>query len=95
MKLFNLSDIWGFNMPFSQQEIIDVITSEVEQLAGKSLPGPDAALFETGYLDSLNILHIIVFLESRFGLKIDPFAVNLEILGNVNKIAKFVQDNSQ
>lgn len=95
MRRFNHSDIWGFSMSFSRQEIIEAVTSEVEQLAGKKLSGSDAALFESGYLDSLNILHIIVFLESRFGLKIDPFSVNLEVLGTVNKIAEFVQKNSQ
>jgi acyl carrier protein len=82
-------------MSFSQQEIMETVTCEVEQLAGKTLSDPDAPLFESGYLDSLNILHIIVFLESRFGLNIDPFAVNLEVLGTVAKIVEFVRKNSQ
>jgi acyl carrier protein len=79
-------------MPVALQDIIAKIRAEVETLAGKPIPDLDTELFASGYLDSLNILHIIMFLESSFGLTIDPFAVNLEILGSINKIASFVQD---
>jgi acyl carrier protein len=78
-------------MSINREKILTEITNEVTQLVGKDLPSPDTAIFADGYLDSLNVLHLIIFIESQYKIKIDPFSINLDVLGSINKIVDFVE----
>lgn len=72
------------------EEIVQMVKAEVENIAGAPVADPNEEIFKSGYLDSLNILHIITFLEATFAVEIDPFSVNLDTLGSLNKIAEFI-----
>lgn len=73
------------------EEIRNIVRAEVEALAGAVVEDDDQEIFKSGYLDSLNILHIIVFIESRFSIAIDPFSINLETLGSINKAVQYIE----
>lgn len=67
------------------------VRSEIEALAGSEISDPDAEIFTSGLLDSLNILNIIIFLENEFELKINPFDINLDTLGSITRICEYIE----
>ena len=72
-------------------EIETKVRSEIEALAACEISDPDTEIFKTGLLDSLNILNIIVFIENEFSLKINPFDINLDTLGSINRICDYIK----
>lgn len=71
-------------------EIADRVRGEIERLAAAPVGSDNQELFKTGFLDSINVLNIIAFIESEFDVKLDAFDLNLDMLGSVAKIADFV-----
>ena len=74
----------------NRESIFTKVKIEVEALAAEQAVDPDALIFESGILDSLNVLNIIIFIESAFNIKINPFDVNLNILGSINRICDYI-----
>jgi len=73
------------------REIIkEKITNEVELLASQKVESADFEIFSNGYLDSLNVLHIIIFMESEFKIQINPYDISIDALSSVNKITDFI-----
>lgn len=50
----------------------------------------DEALTEQGFMDSKNILQLIIWLESHFGIKIDTDKVTMDQIESVNKISQYI-----
>jgi|ETNmetMinimDraft_2_1059921.scaffolds.fasta_scaffold368425_1 acyl carrier protein len=74
------------------EKIINVIKSEVQALAGKELNDTDEdVFFKSNFIDSLNLLNIIIFLEQKFDLKIDMFFQDRESVSSVNKLAQAIK----
>lgn len=72
-------------------EIETKVRSEIEALAACEISDPDAEIFKSGLLDSLNILNIIIFIENEFSLTINPFDINLDTLGSINRICDYIE----
>jgi len=73
-----------------REKIKEKITNEVELLASKKVESSDFEIFSNGYLDSLNVLHIIIFMESEFKIQINPYDISIDALSSVNKITDFI-----
>jgi len=73
-----------------RESIKEKIISEVELLASKKVENDDFEIFSQGYLDSLNVLHIIMFMESEFKIQINPYDITIDALSSINKITDFV-----
>lgn len=58
------------------------------------VPGPDDDLIERGLLDSLGIVELLYFLESRFGLRADLATLELDQLSSVNAICRLVHGDA-
>ena len=58
---------------------------------GKTPPGPDTDLIETGVLDSLAILDLVAFVETRYDLALPVEEFTPENFRNVRAIAALVQ----
>jgi len=50
----------------------------------------DLRLVEEGVLDSVGLLELVAFVESKFGIFIDDNEVDLEHFGSVRSMAAFV-----
>jgi acyl carrier protein len=50
----------------------------------------EVGLFSEGYLDSFSIVDLIMFLETKAGIKVDPVEVNLDNLDSIDKILAYV-----
>lgn len=58
------------------------------------VPSPDTDLVETGILDSLQFVELLVQLEQRFGLRIKLDDIELDDLRTLARIARLVAVNS-
>jgi acyl carrier protein len=69
---------------------------EIAQLFVKGLnvevPSMQTDLVETGILDSLTFLELLVHLENRFGMRVSMEDLELDRFRSIVKIAAFVRD---
>lgn len=73
-------------------EIIKIIKQEVERMAGESLKDMDEDIFfKSNFIDSINILNLIAFLEDTFNIEIDAFFEDREAASSVKKLALNIQ----
>ena len=52
----------------------------------------DTSLLDSGTVDSTGVLELIMFLEEKFNLKIDPEEVIPDNLDSINKIVRFLSE---
>ena len=69
---------------------IQVIFSDV-LLRDVALPTTD--LLETGVLDSMALVELLLSLEQRFGFRVNIMELDLENFRSIEKIADFVSHN--
>jgi len=54
-------------------------------------PSPDTDLFESGTLDSLQLVELLLQLERRFGVRVAIESIDLDHLRTLERIAKLVE----
>ena len=54
------------------------------------IPGPDTDLIESGLLDSLQLVELLVQIEQHFGLRIALEQVEFDDLRSVTRIARLI-----
>jgi len=62
----------------------------MEQVLHLTIPSIETDLFETGALDSLVFIDLLMLLERDFGLSIDMAVIELEDFKSVDSISTFV-----
>ena len=67
--------------------IIDEFAAEV----GVKEIRPDDSLIGNGILDSLSLLQLIVFIEERYGIKVEDEEVTPNNFQNINHIVTFLR----
>ena len=71
-----------------RKQIID----EIELLARNEVTDLDIILFgKERLLDSLNVLHILLFIELNFGIKVNTNELTIENFNTVNKIVSYIE----
>lgn len=58
------------------------------------IPSPETDLFETGVLDSLGFVELVLHLEQEFGVKITLEQVEIDHFRSVERIAAFLLNGS-
>ncbi|HEY0874550.1 MAG TPA: phosphopantetheine-binding protein [Vicinamibacterales bacterium] len=74
----------------------DAIRTKVQDLARQlgRQPRPirdDEIIPETGLLDSASILELVMWLETEYDIEIDQADFNLENLGSVERIVRYLE----
>jgi len=73
----------------------EAIMRRLGELFAESLhveaPSPDTDLFESGTLDSLQLVELLLQLERRFGVRIAIESIDLEHLRTLERIARLVE----
>lgn len=72
-----------------EQDLIDLIRTEILDTAEPLTPQGD--LFAAG-LDSMGIMQLLLAIEDRFGVAIDPVDLSRENFSTVGKIATLVAE---
>lgn len=74
----------------------ELIYSILEEITGEDLrEESDVNLFESGRLDSLAIIELIVELEDKAKIKLDPAIVEREDIETPNKMIEYLQNLSE
>ena len=72
-----------------QETIYDIL----EEITGEDLrEESNINLFDSGRLDSLGIIELIVAIEENFNLKLDPAIVSRKDIETPNKLIKYLQN---
>jgi acyl carrier protein len=69
-----------------QQRVVEVMVQKMHLAP----PPVDADLFETGYLDSLSFVSLLVHIEEEFGVQIDLKDLDLNRFQSIASIAAFI-----
>lgn len=77
--------------PLSASTIKDYITREVAPNPELLPIKDDTRLIESGILDSLSILKLVLFLEEKFGVKVAPGDVTQENFETVDLICRYLR----
>ena len=72
-----------------EHELLDLIRTEILDTAGELTPQGD--LFEAG-LDSMGIMQLLLAIEDRFGVAIDPADLSRGNFSTAEKIATLVAE---
>jgi acyl carrier protein len=51
----------------------------------------DASFLETGVVDSTGVMELVAFVQSEFGLTVEPQEIVVENFDSINKVARFVR----
>ncbi|MBU3076170.1 phosphopantetheine-binding protein [Clostridium estertheticum] len=67
----------------------------LEEITGEDLrEESNVNLFDTGRLDSLGIIELIVAIEDNFSVKLDPALMERKDIETPNKIIEYLQSRS-
>ena len=70
--------------------LLDRLNRLFEHKLGLPVPSPDADLFESGVMDSLTFVNMLLQLESEFGLKFSLESIDLERFRSVARIVELI-----
>jgi D-alanine--poly(phosphoribitol) ligase subunit 2 len=71
------------------------IITTLEQRSGVAVPSPDTDLFNTGVLDSLTFLDLMLTIENDYGIRISLESLDMDKLNSVNGICEYIIRQSQ
>jgi len=70
----------------------ELIYNILEEVTGEDLRKEcDVNLFDSGRLDSLGIIELIVAIEDNFNIKLDPAIVGRKDIETPNKLIEYLQ----
>ncbi|APC38998.1 phosphopantetheine-binding protein [Clostridium estertheticum] len=73
----------------------ELIYGILEEITGEDLrEESNVNLFDTGRLDSLGIIELIVAIEDNFSVKLDPALMERKDIETPNKIIEYLQSRS-
>jgi len=67
------------------------IVDEIELLAKAKVKDNNEIIFgKEKLLDSLNVLHVLLFIEINFGIKVNTQELTIENFNTINKIVNYI-----
>lgn len=75
-----------------QAALANKMAEIIEERLSIAVPSHQADLVESGLLDSLGMVELLLAIEEEFGLKVDVEDLDLDVLRSVEQIARFVED---
>ncbi len=73
----------------TRQEISAYIAKEILKQPGRSLAG-DTVLISSGLVDSFNLVDLAMFVEERFGVKIDDTELTADTFDTLDQLSSLV-----
>jgi acyl carrier protein len=76
------------------QQVEDLLRQHIAEnilFSTKGYPySDDASFLENAILDSMNVMELVLFLEEKWGIKIEDFEIVPENFDSVSRLAAFV-----
>ena len=76
-------------------EIIERLDALFVECFHIAVPSPDTDLLETGILDSLQFVELLLQLERRFGHRVEIDRLNIDDLRTLERIARLLAANGR
>ena len=76
--------------PEAEQSLIAVVSEAHAAVLYTEAPPPDADLLEDGSLDSFSLLQLLVELDGRLGLHVEPQDIATGDVRTIRRLAAFV-----
>jgi len=73
------------------KKISDILRDKIIEEPPDSEIGPDENLFTKGYVSSLQLLDLVVHLETAFKISIPHYDVSPENFETLNRLANYIQ----
>ena len=73
-----------------ENDVVDEIRALLSEKLLVEVESPDTDLLESGIMDSLTLVQLLVHLEERFGLKVAMHELEIEELRSLQSIAHLV-----
>ncbi len=70
---------------------IAAFLSEAHGLSANEAPGPETSLLQSGLVDSLGMVELILFLEATFGIAVGDEDLVPENFETISAMARFVE----
>lgn len=76
----------------SIEELIRTYIAQNILFSSNGFPYPDDASFlENGIVDSMNVLEIVMFVEEKFGIKVEDAEIIPENFDSVTQLASYIR----
>ena len=76
-----------------KNKIREAVRERLEQRGKTANFTDDELLMTAGHIDSLDIIHLVMFLEQEYGVDFATFEFEQEQFDSVDKIVKLVEEN--
>jgi acyl carrier protein len=76
--------------PEIANQLAAYIASDILKQPKKQIPG-GTALISTGLVDSFHLVDLAIFVEDRFGVKIDDSELNKETFDTLDQLVALIQ----
>ena len=73
-----------------QASLVDELSALLDEALHIEVPSPETDLIESGLLDSLQLVQLLLHIEERMGTRIPLDEVDLEDLRSVGRLARLV-----
>jgi acyl carrier protein len=72
--------------------IVDELNALFEEALHMEVPGPHTDLIESGLLDSLQLVQLLLQIEERMGARIPLEEVDLDDLRSIGRLAALIEE---
>jgi acyl carrier protein len=73
---------------------LDILTF-LKSRAGVTVPSPETDLVETGVLDSLVLIDLLLFLEEEYGVRLPVDRLELDQVRSVARVSSLIEQNGK
>jgi acyl carrier protein len=70
-------------------QLADYISKEIMKQPDREID-PDEALISGGLIDSFSLVDLALFVEEKFGVRIDDTELNADTFDSLNQLAKLI-----
>ena len=77
-----------------QADLIDELNALFDQALHIEVPSPDTDLIDSGLLDSLQLVQLLLHIEERLGTRIPLEEVELDDLRSVARLANLIAEKA-
>lgn len=70
--------------------LADFLAKEILKQPGRNIL-PDEALLSSGIIDSFHLVDLGLFVEDRFGVRIDDFELNASTFDSINQLVTLIE----
>ena len=76
------------------KQLADYISKEIMKQPDRVID-PDEALISGGLIDSFSLVDLALFIEEKFGVRIDDTELNADTFDSLNQLAELITDRQK